>query len=269
MAGISQFRTGYRVNWGKVARWPGYMRMAVGVTLFLVLALPWLAMPAHWGARRGLAVMAWRLLLRSFGIKVVVHGAPMPAAGTLYVANHISWTDIPVLGLVTRAAFVAKDDIRGWPVIGRLTTEYGCVFVERERRGRAAAQAAELASHLEAERGLVLFPEGTTGLGDGVLPFRSSLFALVPGIGEGTARVQPITLRYTHGDGTAFSPQDQRRIAWIGDDELLPHALHLAGMGRIRAEVWFEEPIEAGDRKALARACEASIVARLGRGAEA
>jgi 1-acyl-sn-glycerol-3-phosphate acyltransferase len=58
--------------------------------------------------------------------------------------------------------------------------------------------------------------------------------------------VQPITLRYTHGDGTAFSPQDQRRIAWIGDDELLPHALHLAGMGRIRAEVWFEEPIEAG-----------------------
>jgi 1-acyl-sn-glycerol-3-phosphate acyltransferase len=117
------------------------MRMAVGVTLFLVLALPWLAMPAHWGARRGLAVMAWRLLLRSFGIKVVVHGAPMPSAGTLYVANHISWTDIPVLGLVTRAAFVAKDDIRGWPVIGRLTTEYGCVFVEREARaGRRAGR---------------------------------------------------------------------------------------------------------------------------------
>jgi 1-acyl-sn-glycerol-3-phosphate acyltransferase len=115
---------------------------------------------------------------------------------------------------------------------------------------------------LEAERGLVLFPEGTTGLGDGVLP---SLQPVRSGAGHwrGTARVQLITLRYTHGDGTAFSPQDQRRIAWIGDDELLPHALHLAGMGRIRAEVWFEEPIEAGDRKALARACEASIVARL------
>jgi 1-acyl-sn-glycerol-3-phosphate acyltransferase len=67
-------------------------------------------------------------------------GANAPA-GTLYVANHISWTDIPVLGLVTRAAFVAKDDIRGWPVIGRLTTEYGCVFVEREARaGRRAGR---------------------------------------------------------------------------------------------------------------------------------
>lgn len=238
--------------------------MAVGVTLFLVLALPWLAMPNGWRVRRGLAVAAWRILLRSFGISVQVHGTPMPASGTLYVANHISWTDIPVLGLVTRAAFVAKDDIRGWPVIGRLTAEYGCVFVERERRGKAGAQAAELASHLEAERGLVLFPEGTTGLGDGVLPFRSSLFALVPGVGEGTARVQPITLRYAHGDGRAFDAQEQRQMAWIGDDELLPHALHLAGMGRIRAEVWFETPIEAGDRKALARACEAAVVARLG-----
>lgn len=237
--------------------------MAVCVALFLGLALPWLVMPASWLARRGLAVVAWKVLLRGFGIRLSVHGMPMPAAGTLYVANHISWTDIPVLGLVTRAAFVAKDDIRGWPVIGRLTAEYGCVFVERERRGKAAAQAAELASHLEAERGLVLFPEGTTGLGNGVLPFRSSLFALVPGVGEGTARVQPITLRYAHADGRAFSPEEQRRIAWIGDDELLPHALNLAGMGRIRAEVWFEAPIEAGDRKALARACEAAVVARL------
>lgn len=252
----------------KLARGPRYGRMAVGVALFLVLALPWLMMPAGWRARRCLAVLAWRLLLRSFGISVQVHGTPMPAAGTLYVANHISWTDIPVLGLVTRAAFVAKDDMRGWPLIGRLTAEYGCVFVERERRGKVGAQAAELASHLEAERGLVLFPEGTTGLGDGVLPFRSSLFALVPGIGEGTARVQPITLRYAHADGRAFNPQEQRQIAWIGDDELLPHALTLAGMGRIRAEVWFETPIEAGDRKGLARACEAAVVARLGRCAE-
>ena len=243
--------------------------MAVGLMVFLVLAVPWLAMPGQWRARRCVAVLAWRVLLRGFGIKVVVHGVPMPAAGTLYVANHISWTDIPVLGLVTRAGFVAKDDVRGWPVIGRLAAEYGCVFVERERRGRVGVQAAELASHLEEERGLVLFPEGTTGLGDGVLPFRSSLFALVPGIGEGTARVQPITLRYTDGDGRAFSPEEQRRIAWIGDDELLPHALHLAGMGPIRAEVWFEAPIEAGDRKVLARACEAAVAERLGGCAEA
>lgn len=125
------------------------------------------------------------------------------------------------------------------------------------------AQAAELASHLEAERGLVLFPEGTTGLGHGVLPFRSSLFALVPGVGQGTARVQPITLRYCHGDGRAFSAEEQRRMAWIGDDELLPHALALAGMGQIKAQVWFEAPIEAGDRKVLARACEAAILERL------
>jgi 1-acyl-sn-glycerol-3-phosphate acyltransferase len=235
----------------------------LGVALFLAIAGIWLCLPRGWRWRRCLAVMAWRRLLPAFGIRVQVHGTPLPEAGTLYVANHISWTDIPVLGLVLNAGFVAKGDIRGWPVIGKLTEAYGCLFVERERRGKAQDQAAALASHLEADRGLVLFPEGTTGLGIETLPFRSSLFALVPGVGDGSAKVQPVTLRYLRADGLPLTPEQQRQIAWIGDDELLPHAAGLLTGPKLVAQVWFEEPVLAADRKALARACEAAVAERL------
>ena len=242
------------------------LRAGVGLALFLVIGGVWLLIPRGWRLRRGFALACWRVLLRGFGLRVVVHGRPLPEAGTLFIANHISWSDIPVLGLVLESGFVAKGDIRGWPIIGTLTAAYGCLFVERERRGKAGDQAAALASHLEAERGLILFPEGTTGLGDTVLPFRSSLLALVPGVEDGSARVQPVTLRYRHRDGSPLSPEEQRQVAWIGDDELLPHAAALSRMRGLVAEVWFEKPVVGGDRKALARACEAAVAARLREG---
>ena len=238
-------------------------RAGLGLALFLAIGGVWLLMPRGWRGRRRFALLCWRVLLRGFGIRVVVHGKPLPEAGTLFIANHISWSDIPVLGLVLEAGFVAKGDIKGWPIIGRLTEAYGCLFVERERRGKAGDQAAALASQLEADRGIILFPEGTTGLGEGVLPFRSSLLALVPGVVDGTARVQPVTLRYRRADGSALSAAEQRAVAWIGDDELLPHARALSRMGGLVAEVWFEAPVTGGDRKVLAKACEAAVAARL------
>ncbi len=248
---------------GGMRRALGSLRAGLGVTGFAVSVGFWLLVPTGWRVRRGLAMVAWRALLWGFDLRVVVRGTPLAAPGTLFVANHVSWTDIPVLALVLEAAFVAKGDMRGWPILGKLTAAYGCLFVERERRGQAGVQAAAVANHLETERGLVLFPEGTTGLGDTVLPFRSSLFALVPGVADGTARVQPVTLRYGQRDRTPLSPEAQRQVAWIGDDALLPHAAGLTRLRGLCVEVWFEAPVAATDRKALARACEAAVVARL------
>ncbi|NBC36754.1 1-acyl-sn-glycerol-3-phosphate acyltransferase [Novosphingobium sp. FSY-8] len=243
--------------------WLRQARAWAGIAGFLAVSGPWLLLPNGGRLWRGVARLCWRALLGGFGIRVRVHGTPVDHAGTLFVANHISWTDIPVLGLVLNAGFVAKGDIRGWPLIGRLTAAYGCLFVERERRGKAGDQAAALASHLEGDRALVLFAEGTTGLGNDVLPFRSSLFAMVPGVADGSARVQPVTIHYARTDGGLLSPEMQRQVAWIGDDGLLSHVRGLARLGGMRAEVWFEEPVTATDRKALAKACEAAVLARL------
>lgn len=229
--------------------------LAAGISLPFSRRLPW---------RRAGDVAAWAALLWGFGLRIRCHGAPARGGAVLHVANHVSWTDIVVLGRLLDAGFVAKSEVGGWPVIGALTKAYGCLLVDRERRGEAGRQAGDLAAHLQGARGLILFAEGTTGPGDAVLPFRSSLFAMVAGAGGG--QVQPVTIRYAHADGTPLLPAQRRAVAWMDDDALVPHALALADRGGLMVDVWFEAPLCArhfANRKALARACEAAIGGRL------
>ncbi len=223
----------------------------------LAIAPLWaLARPAP--LRRALAVGAWALLLRGFNITVRRHG-PIPASGSLIVANHISWLDIAVLARTCDAGFIAKAEVGRWPVIGMLARQLGCLFIEREARAALPGVIARMDSYAP-RRGLILFPEGTTGDGTALLPFRSSLFAAA---GERWAAVQPVTLAYRRQGGTALCPVERRRIAWLGDDALLPHAMALAGAGGASIDLWFEAPIAPGPRKAVAEACRAAIAARL------
>ena len=163
--------------------------------------------------------------------------------------------------MVLDAAFVAKSEVRRWPAIGRFAWHFGCVFIEREKRGTTREQAEAVERHLRGPLGLVMFPESTTNDGGAVLPFRSSLFAQVEG--EGKTRVQPVTMLYRHVDGRSLSPQEARQVAWTGDDELLPNVIALAARGGALVDIWFEEPLTGFDRKHLARASHAAIVARM------
>ena len=246
----------------------GMLRAALGLVCFLALAHAFLVIPRRWSLRRWSDIRAWNCLLWGFGIRVRQHGVPLAGAGVLYVSNHVSWTDIAVLGGLVDAGFVAKAEVGGWPVIGPLTRSYECLLVERERRGSVREQAGAVGAHLARKRGLILFPEGTTGEGGSVLPFRSSLFGMVAGTGAGAARVQPVTIRYGHADGAPLVGAERRAVAWIGDDELLPHAKMLVARGGLWVDVWFEEELAAdhfANRKALAKACEGVIAARLAR----
>ncbi|MEY4721342.1 MAG: hypothetical protein RIQ46_1067 [Pseudomonadota bacterium] len=245
------------------ARAGAFARKALAVvTLIAIMAMaaPWLILPDRSRARRRLSIAAWRLLLGGFGVRVSTFGQPVPEAG-IYAANHVSWLDIAVLGRHLDAGFVAKAQVARWPVIGLLASRYGCAFVDRERRGSVAGQASTLRARIDGCRPVILFPEATTGPGHGVLPFRSSLFAAV---GEGVgAMVQPVAIVYRRLDGMALSPAEMRRVAWLDDDALLPHALAIAAAGGVAAEIHFEAPVAAGCRKAVARHCQQVIAARL------
>lgn len=254
VAGKVRLLIGIRTGW----RW---LRACVGLLVMVLTASLWLLVPVGHRLYRPGARLSFGVLCRGFGIRIKVHGTPLPGPGTLYVANHISWADIPVLAMVLDTAFVAKSEVRRWPAIGRFAWHFGCVFIERERRGTARAQADAVEQHLSGDVGLVLFPEGTTGDGVTVFPFRSSLFAQVAG--EAQARVQPVTMVYRHRDGAALSDEESRQVAWTADDELLPNVAAFAARGGALVELWFEEPLPAGNRKELARASREAIVARL------
>lgn len=204
-----------------------------------------------------------RGLSRSLGMAIHLHGRAAAPGPVLYVANHLSWVDIPVLGAHVRASFVAKSEVRGWGPVGWLASFAHTVYVARERRQTAAAQKNELAERLRAGGSIILFPEGTNSDGQSVWPFKSSLFAVVgdvPGL-----RVQPITLAYTRVNGLPVTRRQLPDLAWVGDTELAPHALGFMKLGKVRADIWFHEavdPADFADRKALARHCHTVISQR-------
>lgn len=201
-----------------------------------------------------------RWLAALLRIEVVIKGQPSREAGTLFVANHLSWADVPVLGARVKASFVAKAEVEGWPLVGWLASLGRTVYVERERRRAAGAQSHAIAARLRSGDNVVLFPEGTTSNGVTLIPFRSSLFASVEAAGD--VIVQPVSLAYTRVGGVPVTRRTLPQIAWIGEAELAPHAADFLRLGRVRAELLFHPPVRRSDfpdRKALARHCEAAV----------
>ncbi|MFN7176518.1 MAG: lysophospholipid acyltransferase family protein [Thermaurantiacus sp.] len=203
----------------------------------------------------------FRGLLRALRVSAHIHGTP-DSGGVLFVANHISWMDIPVLGAQVHAAFVAKREVADMGLVGRFADIGQTIYVDRSQRHRSSEQAGAIARRLATGSNVILFPEGTSGDGVRVLPFKSSLFASATHGGLAGLRVQPVSLAYTEINGLPVTRNRLLELAWIGDMDLAPHLFEMMRLGRIRADIQFHAPVEAGDfpdRKALARHCEREV----------
>ncbi len=201
------------------------------------------------------------IVARALGVRIELSGEPATGS-VLYVANHLSWLDILVLGARLEGAFVAKHEVGDMPFVNTLARLRDTIFVERERRSRSASQVGDIGRRLRDGGNVILFPEGTSNDGLRVLPFKSTLFAGLETVPE--ARVQPLTLAYTELNGLPLTRSRLIELAWIGDMELAPHALDMSRIGRVRAVIHCHptvRPAEFPDRKALARHCHAAIAA--------
>jgi 1-acyl-sn-glycerol-3-phosphate acyltransferase len=181
----------------------------------------------------------------------------------LIASNHISWTDIMVVGSLADVTFIARSDLAGWPLIGKLSRLQRTIFVERHRKRTSGDQAGEIAGRLAENDALVLFAEGTTGDGNHLLPFKSTLFGaarLVLGETDvQTVYVQPMAIAYTRLHGMPMGRQHRVLASWIGDSDLLPQLKEVLREGAMDVEVEFGEPVEftaASDRKQVARQVE-------------
>lgn len=182
-----------------------------------------------------------------------VRGGPSPSVlpSVLYVANHVSSLDIFVLGLKLDAVFVAKSDVADWPLLGRLACMRQCVIVTRQA-AQVAKEARLIRAHLQAGRNVILLPEGTTGDGGRLLPFKSSLLAAVDGLPH--SLVQPGTIAYpdlVRGEADAS-------LAWYGDMSMMSHLWSVLGRASAPTRAYFHAPLAASDfpcRKTLAETC--------------
>lgn len=224
----------------------------------LVLAL------THGPASMVLPALFHRLVCVVLGLRVEVRGTPVASSHAVFISNHLSHLDIPVIGSVLRACFVAKDDIRDWPLFGPLARLQHTVFVSRNPR-RVAEVASALGAALAEGHRLVLFPEGTTSDGNSVLPFKSSVFAVLADPALRQVVLQPMTLELLAVDGKSIAgggDRDRDRYAYHGDMQLLPHLLaFMRGSGaRLRLTLHAPLPDVAGmSRKALATLAHARV----------
>ncbi|SOZ35778.1 lysophospholipid acyltransferase family protein [Cupriavidus neocaledonicus] len=231
--------------------------------LTCALLFPWLGVRSReWHIRR------WsRRLLQICGVEVEVvdaTGATHTGAarqGAMVVSNHISWLDIYVIHSWQPVRFVAKSEIRSWPLIGWLCDKTGTIFIERARK-RDAHRVLHDITDVMLQGDLVgVFPEGTTTDGTSVLPFHANLMQAPI---SGGLPVQPLGLNYLD----AATGQPTLAAAYIGDTTLLQSLEAVLRAPRIKARLVLGPALvpASGDRRELAASAR-EVVAHLSQGA--
>jgi 1-acyl-sn-glycerol-3-phosphate acyltransferase len=175
----------------------------------------------QWMSRRFLALLHCE-------VKVV---GKVPKSG-LIACNHLGYVDILVIGSVSPAVFVAKSDVREWPIFGWLASRAGTIFVSRNAPAQVASQLREMQQPLKEGRPVVLFPEGTSSDGSTVLPLRSSLFESVIATGS---PITPAAIGYDLGGQGSVGAE----VAYWGDHVLLPHLINLLSKESFVAHLTF------------------------------
>lgn len=244
-----------------------HVRAAWNVLLIAVwtaLLIPVQAAALLFGARTAeiVPMLYHRGIARIIGLRIDVRGEISRNRPTLFVANHSSWLDITVIDTILPACFIAKREVAGWPLFGLLAKLQRTVFVDRAV-SRTASQRDEMADRLAAADNLVLFAEGTSSDGRGVLPFKSSFFALAEQpVNQQPLAVQPFSITYVAINGLPLGRHLRPVLTWFSDMDMGAHAWRVLGIGPVSVAVQFHEPttIEAfGSRKSLAAHCQARI----------
>jgi len=192
--------------------------------------------------------------LKVFATQLEVVG-PVPTRGFM-VCNHLSYMDILVISACTPVLFVAKREVRGWPVFGWFARLAGTLFVHRESRTQVGQVASEIEDAMARGMLVVLFPEGTSSDGKEVLPFKSSLLEPV------TRNGYPVTaalVTYELADGDVGE-----EVCYWKDMTLVPHLLNLMSKESLKARIRFQpSSSERTNRKELARQLHVEVAGML------
>lgn len=228
-------------------------RLALHLFYGLLLAVPY----PHLGKNAQRRVMkSWsKQLLTILNIGIQIEGQQLPRGegGCLLVANHVSWLDIYVLNAIHPAQFIAKSEVRHWPVIGWLAKRCGTIFIARALRQKTSSINRQVGLLLQQGACIGLFPEGTTTDGKQVGHFHSAL--IQPAIDAGV-RMHPMVLRYQGENGGPGSA-----AAFIGATTLIQSIWRILRCRHLNALVMFTPVlVTAGvDRRSLARTAQIAI----------
>ena len=247
----------------------GLLLRAMRIAVYFAVTLP--AMPVQVvllaiksPRARHFPVAYHRLICRLLGIHLVRRGTISAHRPTLFVSNHTSYLDIEIMGAAIEGSFVSKAEVSRWPIFGWLAKLQRTIFVERADRAGAARQRDEIRGRLDDGDNLILFPEGTSGDGMHLLPFKSALFAAAE---DDRVVVQPVSVVYRLLDGIPLGRFYRPFFAWYGDMTMAPHLWNMLGLGRLTVVMTYHEPVrlkDFGSRKLLSEHCARIIAEGMG-----
>lgn len=204
--------------------------VALIIWLFIGLAILWFAFGFMSFTRQQRTIAWWsKGLIKGCQIQVQYLGR-VPTQPVLFVLNHVSWLDIFVLNQQRATAFVAKKEIKRWPIVGSLVSKAGTIYIDRDQRHAIQQVVQQLEQKLQRNQAVGVFPEGKTSDGLHVQRFYSSLFAVAL---RTQIAIQPVALRFYDG------AQRSGRIAFVGNQSLVRNAWYVLSKPHVRIECEF------------------------------
>lgn len=194
--------------------------------IFSVFGLPYVRMRTSllhaWGAAS----------CKVLGIEIESIGE-IPKPPFFLVSNHLSYVDVFVLFALVKGLFVAKADVKQWPIVGVIVSTVGLLFIDRNNKKDVLRVNENISKSVTQDQGIIVFPEGTTSPGHRVLPFKTSLFQFPS---EANLPVIYAAIHYETGRGDIPA---YRSVCWWGDDEFLSHFLRFLTVRKTRVKVRF------------------------------
>ena len=185
--------------------------------------------------------------------------------GVLYIANHVSWFDIICLGTLLNARFIAKKEVSKMGIFGFLAKLSNTFFIDNENKNRIIEYNHLIQKKLQEGENFIIFPEGTTTDGNGIIDFKSSMLECAFD-DRNQINIQPISICYSKLNNIPMGIYLRRNIAWVGDTSMVAAMANFLRSGRITVDIIFHEIMNINNfenRKDLAQYCEKQIITGL------
>lgn len=167
---------------------------------------------------------------------------PIPNEAAIIMANHRSYLDVVLVYPENPIVFVAKHEVSKWPLIGWGGKAVDTIWVKRDDPNSRKTTRLKIKERMKKNKSVMIFPEGTTSNGPGILPFKPGMFKTAA---EGHFPIIPVALEY-----------DNPKISWIGDDKFLPHFIRTFGKFEIKAKVRFGDALLGDNGEKLKHQCQ-------------
>ncbi len=182
--------------------------------------------------------------------------------GVLYIANHVSWFDIICLGTLLNARFIAKKEVSKMGIFGFLAKLSNTFFIDNEKKNKIIKYNHLIQKKLQNGENFIIFPEGTTSDGNGIIDFKSSMLECAFD-DNNQINIQPISICYSKLNNIPMGIYLRRNIAWVGDTSMVEAMANFLRSGRITVDIIFHEIMNVNNfenRKDLALHCETQIL---------